>query len=183
MECQECGKRPATLHFTQYVNGEKMEVRLCEVCSKEKSEKFMMNNTSSFSIHQLLSGLLNINPNFTPASNTYKQSLNESRCEQCGMNYAEFARVGKFGCSHCYSHFAPQLEPILKRLQGGNDEHKGKIPARIGGSLSVRRKISELRDGLKDSIEAEEFERAAALRDEIRRLEKEYRNQQEGGGL
>ena len=70
MECQECGKRPATLQFTQYVNGEKMEVRLCEVCSQEKREKFMMNNTSSFSIHQLLSGLLNFNPKFTPAANT-----------------------------------------------------------------------------------------------------------------
>lgn len=38
MQCQECGKRPATLHFTKIVNGEKTEFRICESCAREKGE-------------------------------------------------------------------------------------------------------------------------------------------------
>lgn len=30
MMCQECGQRPATLHFTKIVNGDKTEFHLCE---------------------------------------------------------------------------------------------------------------------------------------------------------
>lgn len=36
MLCQECNKRPATLHFTKIVNGEKTEFHICETCAKEK---------------------------------------------------------------------------------------------------------------------------------------------------
>ena len=42
MICQECNQRPATLHFTKIINGEKTEVHLCEKCAQEKGEMFMM---------------------------------------------------------------------------------------------------------------------------------------------
>ena len=38
MLCQECNKRPATLHFTKIVNGEKTEFHICESCAREKGE-------------------------------------------------------------------------------------------------------------------------------------------------
>ena len=61
MVCQECGKRPATLHFTKIVNGEKNEFHICENCAREKGE--MIPGTSNgFSIHSLLSGLLDFEP-------------------------------------------------------------------------------------------------------------------------
>ena len=39
MLCQECGKKPATLHFTKIVNGEKTEFHICESCASEKGER------------------------------------------------------------------------------------------------------------------------------------------------
>lgn len=60
MICQECNKRPATLHFTKIINGEKEQFHFCEQCAQEKGELYMFNNTSGFSINNLLAGLFNI---------------------------------------------------------------------------------------------------------------------------
>ena len=62
MICQECNQRPATLHFTKIINGEKEQFHFCEKCAQEKGELYMFNNTSGFSINNLLAGLFNIDP-------------------------------------------------------------------------------------------------------------------------
>ena len=36
------------------------------------------------------------------------------RCPQCNMSFAEFARVGKFGCAGCYDVFGPLIEDNIK---------------------------------------------------------------------
>lgn len=36
MICQECNERPASVHFTKVVNGEKTVIQLCEHCAQEK---------------------------------------------------------------------------------------------------------------------------------------------------
>ena len=38
MICQECNQRPATLHFTKIINGEKEQFHFCEQCAQEKGE-------------------------------------------------------------------------------------------------------------------------------------------------
>ena len=71
MICQECNQRPATLHFTKIMNGEKEEFHLCEKCAQEKGECIYINNTSGFSINNLLAGLFNIEPNFQHHNKTH----------------------------------------------------------------------------------------------------------------
>ena len=46
MVCQECNQRPATLHFTKIVNGEKEEFHLCEKCAQEKGDMYFINRYS-----------------------------------------------------------------------------------------------------------------------------------------
>lgn len=60
MNCEECGKRPATLHLTKIVNGEKTEYHICEQCASEKGDVFT--GFHNFSINNLLSGLLKFDP-------------------------------------------------------------------------------------------------------------------------
>ena len=172
MICQECQQRQATIHFTKILNGEKTEIHLCEKCSQEKGEMFLNGANSVFSINDLLSGLLNLEQNFTPAKKGSIQNHDIILCESCHMTYPQFAQSGRFGCSECYKSFERQLEPILKRLHGGNSTHIGKIPKRIGGNISVRKKIDELKQQLIICIQQEEFEKAAEIRDAIRFLEK-----------
>ncbi|WP_078543175.1 UvrB/UvrC motif-containing protein [Litchfieldia alkalitelluris] len=182
MICQECNKRPATLHFTKIVNGDKTEVHICEHCAHEKSEMFMFSGNNGFSIHNLLAGLLNIEPAMAePSKDTAFQKSEVIQCEKCKMTFSQFAKVGRFGCSNCYKTFGNQLNPILKRVHSGNTTHNGKIPKRIGGSIHLRKQISELKGSLQEFISLEEFEKAAEVRDQVRELERLLDENREGG--
>lgn len=177
--CQECQKRPATLHFTKIINGEKTEVHLCEQCAQDKGNLFMFNNSSGLSINNLLAGLFNLSPNIEHINN--KAMMQESgiiQCDHCGMTMNQFLKIGRFGCAHCYNAFQEQLTPFLKRLHGGNWKHSGKIPKRTGGTLNIQKKIGILKETLQALIAKEEFEKAAEVRDEIRLYEKQLN---EGG--
>lgn len=172
MICQECNQKPATLHFTKIINGEKTEVHLCEKCAQEKGEMFMLNGGSGFSFNNLLAGILNMEPAFQPSNQDAFQQEEVLQCENCSMTYPQFVKAGRFGCSHCYDTFKDQLKPVLRRLHGGNWEHHGKIPKRAGGGIHLRKEMEELKELLKEKIAHEEFEEAAEIRDEIRSLEK-----------
>ena len=173
MLCQECEEHPATLHFTKIVNGEKVEYHICDTCAKDKGE--YIPGSKSFSIHQLLSGLLDTENLFsagTEESGEAKQHVKERlRCPHCGLTYSQFAEMGRFGCARCYEAFDGKLDPIFRRIHGGNDAHAGKIPKRQGKDLHVHREIEQLRQTMKEQIEAEEFEKAAEIRDQIRSLQ------------
>jgi len=166
MLCQECGKRPSTLHFTKIVNGEKTEFHICELCAREKGE-MIPGASNGFSIHNLLSGLMD----FGPAANTgLGMGTKTLRCEQCGLTYTQFGKSGKFGCSSCYLNFSERLDPLLKRVHG-NIGHAGKVPKRTGGLIKHKREIESLKMTLLQHIDQEEFEQAAEVRDQIRELE------------
>jgi protein arginine kinase activator len=167
MMCQECGKKAATLHFTKIVNGEKTEFHICEVCAREKGE-MIPGTPNGFSIHNLLSGLLDFDP--TSASKNASKAQN-ARCEHCGLTYTQFSKLGRFGCKSCYKHFGERLDPLFKRVHG-NTGHIGKVPKRSGGIIKVKRELDQLKTELMLRIEQEEFEQAAQLRDQIREMEK-----------
>ncbi|BCU80356.1 protein-arginine kinase activator protein [Polycladomyces abyssicola] len=171
MLCQECGKRPATLHYTKIVNGEKTEFHLCEVCAQEKGEQIpMMEN--GFSIHQLLSGLLNFDAPYTEGEQA-KQTVQSGalRCPTCGLTYTQFSKIGRLGCSDCYQAFGERLIPLFRRVHGSTN-HRGKVPERTGGRLKIRREIEQLKEQLKQCVAREAFEEAARLRDRIRALQR-----------
>lgn len=168
MICQECGERQATLHFTKIIHGEKIETHICESCAKEKGESLPgIHNT--FSIHNLLSGLLNFDMGNGTLNQTYTQA--PLRCNACGLTYTQFSRSGRFGCAECYQTFGERLEPLFRKVHSGNVAHYGKIPRRSGSVIQMKRELKELKHKLKQSIAQEEFEVAAKTRDQIRDLE------------
>jgi protein arginine kinase activator len=131
------------------------------------------------SINNLLAGLFNVNANLQHTKQDHGFKEGELlQCDHCGMTLPQFLKVGKFGCSRCYEVFEDQLNPLLKRLHGGNWKHGGKIPQRSGGTFHLRKKIDILKETLQTLIKREEFEKAAEIRDEIRTYEKLL---QEGG--
>lgn len=164
MNCDECGKNPASTHVTKIVNGKKTELHLCESCAKNNKE---LGFDSPFSIHQLLAGLLD---NISEGSKKVDYK-NELRCNTCGITYSKFKQSGRFGCSNCYESFRQQLSPLLKRIHG-HENHVGKIPKKTGGLIKTRREIIKLKNELNLAVEKEEFERAVELRDQIKDLQK-----------
>ncbi|WP_461201247.1 UvrB/UvrC motif-containing protein [Anoxybacillus sp. TBDG-1] len=171
MICQECNQRPATLHFTKIVNGEKTEIHLCEQCAHEKGEMFMFPHQGAFSINNLIAGLLNMDASLKEPKARPFHDEHILQCERCKMTYAQFVKVGRFGCASCYETFRNYLPPIFRKLHGGHVAHEGKIPKRVGGTLYVRKQIGHLKQMLQELIAKEQFEKAAEVRDQIRELE------------
>lgn len=181
MICDECKQRPATMHFTKILNGQKTEIHLCEHCAREKGDLFMMNGGTGFSINNLLAGLLNFDKTYQQTGREAFQREEILQCPNCKMTFPQFVKMGRFGCANCYNTFSEQLKPILKRLHGGNWTHNGKIPKRFGGTLHLRKRLEESKQKLKKLISMEEFEKAAELRDEIRALENSISGNAGGG--
>ncbi|WP_085504849.1 UvrB/UvrC motif-containing protein [Thalassobacillus devorans] len=178
MECQECHQRPATVHLTKVINGDKTEIHVCEQCAKEKGY-----GETSFSLNDLLSGLFNFDHATSISSGTAPASTQlakQVQCPKCGLTYKEFARIGKFGCAECYKTFDEKLNPIFRRVHSGNTQHNGKIPKRAGGNLHLRKEIEQKKHELHQLIDREEFEEAAKVRDQIRKLEKQLDDEQGG---
>jgi protein arginine kinase activator len=91
-----------------------------------------------------------------------------ARCPSCGLSFAEFQHQGRLGCPECYAAFATELQPLLRQVHGRVEQ--GDPGSREPVRAAVRR-LAELRAALDVAVRAEEYERAAAVRDEIRALE------------
>jgi protein arginine kinase activator len=153
------------VHVTLVVNGEKKERHLCQECAERVGEfEFMVE--PQFSLQSLLAGLLNYQGQ--PVAGAPARS--GAACPSCRMAYAAFTQAGRLGCGECYRAFEPQLEPILRRLHGSS-RHSGKLPRRAGAAARAQVKLSGLREELERCVRREDYERAAALRDQMRQLE------------
>jgi protein arginine kinase activator len=70
--------------------------------------------------------------------------------------------------------FEKELTPLLQRAHEGQTHHVGKVPTRRGGTGVPTKKtidLTKLRKELARAVEAEDYERAAKLRDQIRQAE------------
>jgi protein arginine kinase activator len=95
-------------------------------------------------------------------------------CEQCGITWAEFRQSGLLGCPNDYQVFEKDLMPLLQRAHENMSHHVGKVPTRRGNSgVPMKRQVdlTRLRKELAKAVEAEDYERAAKLRDQIRQAE------------
>ena len=160
MQCDVCQTKEATVFLTQIVDGKMQKVNLCEACSKEKG----VNDPTGFALADLLLGL--------GASQEIEKSPSAVKCPVCGFTQADFKKTGRLGCSNCYMVFAEGVAPMLKNMHKGT-AHTGKTPAAFQKTREHDEKIKTLQDNLTKAIEAEEFELAANLRDQIRQVEAE----------
>ncbi|MDD5729872.1 MAG: UvrB/UvrC motif-containing protein [Candidatus Omnitrophica bacterium] len=161
MLCDICGKNQATVHLTEIVDEQMNELHLCEQCARQKSAQM----EQQFGLADLLAGLSEFQK---PAEEKEIVSL---KCPNCGLTYNEFKKIGRLGCSECYTAFKKYLGPLLKRIHGSNS-HSGKSPAKMAKEpRKDTLDIQELRFKLSKAIEAEQYEEAASLRDQIRSLQ------------
>ncbi len=166
MLCDDCHKNEATIHITQISPEGKIEKNLCEECAARYGD-FPQPDAKNFTVNDFLKGIFGKPPKAEPAV----EPMSGLVCPNCGMTFEDFAHTGKIGCSVCYDTFREQLTPLLKRIHGAS-VHSGKIPRRTGGVLVDRREVDILKGRLQDAVKAEEYEKAAEYRDQIRALEK-----------
>jgi protein arginine kinase activator len=156
--CDICHEHPATVHYTEIVNNKLRKLNLCEHCAQDKG----LGVTAHFSVAEILKGLTEAPP--------AESAEPELTCDFCGLSFSRFKKVGRLGCPHCYETFREQLEPILSDVHK-NTEHVGKSPSAGAMIDTTTKRLADLNRELKQAVEHEEYERAAALRDEIKTLE------------
>ncbi len=165
MKCQKCGIHNATTHIKRIVNGEQEEYMLCTECAKKMGYSGMFSDMTNDFSNFLGSFLSNALPARTQAT----------RCDICGSTYHDIQKAGKVGCAHCYQIFYDELLPSIRRIHG-NTAHCGKKTNLNRKEQTVSEKkstIAELKEQLKKAIDTQEFEKAAEIRDKIRKIEGE----------
>ena len=168
MLCDRCKKNQASVRMQQFVNGKKTEINICHECAYGDDQLNLDNLFQGLMGSLLAHGIKDAQ--FVHAGKGDAE-LSEPDCPTCAMTYREFREKGRLGCVECYTTFRRHLAPIFNSIQT-NTEHKGKIPLRSGAKLNTERKIDRLTRKLKLMVDQEEYEKAAALRDEIRSLQK-----------
>ncbi len=155
-KCDRCGCE-ATVHETLIKNGELIEKHLCADCAQDEG----IPSQAHPSINELIT-------NYTIAQSGGVMSAKPGlECENCGMKYGQFRKHGLLGCPECYASFESQIGPLIERAHEGATHHVGKRPRRAGGAVDRERRITALRKQLQDAIDAEQYEKAAVLRDQL----------------
>ncbi len=175
MQCDICGKKKATVHLTEIVDEQMSEMHLCEECARQKSSQM----EQQFGLADLLAGL----SQSAPATSKEAKEAAALVCSNCGLNYDDFRKFGRLGCGQCYDSFKEHLSGLLKKIHGSG-EHLGKIPNPSKAIPPAAAKALTLIEGvapksledykkqLHDAIAAEDFEKAAILRDKIKHMDK-----------
>jgi len=173
MLCEDCGKKEAKVEVTKMEKNEKITLKLCIDCAKKLGFEDSL-SIGSFSLGSFLAGIIQK----SEAEST--KPLPEIECPGCGLDYGEFRQHGRLGCSRCYETFFDYLKDLLRRIHGSND-HVGKVPRSSREKFLARRELKKLHQEMKRAVEREEFEKAADLRDQIRKLELKEVGKTEGG--
>ena len=139
------------------------KVNLCEACSKEKG----VQDPTSFALADLLLGI--------GAAEEMEKGAPAKKCPVCGFTQADVKKTGRLGCSECYATFTEGLGSLLKAMHKGT-EHVGKLPERAQRAMALSQQMRALTENLQKAVEAENYETAASLRDQIKQLESERSN-------
>lgn len=141
VECTGC-KRKANVLYKKVVEGKVECLRMCSACPHLQAR-----------IGQIASDV----------------TLNGvSSCPQCGTTAHEAMVDGVLGCETCYDVFASIL---TQQLQEGHATpvHVGNSPELLN-SETINKKIESLQLALSEALSTENYEQAATLRDQIKRL-------------
>ncbi len=157
MQCSICKEKTATVHLTQIVGDKMQKLDLCEECAKAKG----INDPVSFAMADMMLGL-GASQELASAS-----AGADLKCSRCGFSQADFKKSGRLGCLECYHTFAEGLAGLLKTMHKGL-RHIGKTPEALRQTREQTDRLKLLQKKLKKAIEDEDYEVAAAVRDEIK---------------
>ena len=158
MKCEKCGKAEATCHYSSNINGKITESHLCPECAGQaewgrgffdETDRMFQNMFGGFD--ELFGGMRRMMPSFGFDRFFGMPSLMPAR-GALGLR----ERPAQTGTQAA----APATETPQPTETAADPE------------LSRRREINELREQMKAAAEAEEFEKAAEIRDKLRELEK-----------
>lgn len=151
MKCEKCGKE-ANFYYSSTVNGKHEEHCYCADCAKEAG----FDKAFQFEPMEMFGGMFD--DFFTP------------------MRFRPTSLFDGFG-GMFRRMMAPTLPrffieaPQQQRQTAPQSEAEANVPADAGADVKARREREALKAQLDEAVQAEDFEKAIELRDQIRKLE------------
>jgi len=172
--CSVCKKALATIHILELEDGEVVQQKnLCGNCAENSGEVHPKTTTMKITTQALEELIGSLKGESTGARAG-------PSCPGCTMTLTEFRTRGRLGCPRCYDTFHKSLLPLLERVHDATS-HRGRFPAQGAGQQAQPNTMQRLRNRLNEAIQAEDYERAANLRDEIQRLEQHGAGDKDAG--
>lgn len=78
-------------------------------------------------------------------------------------------QTGFLGCPQCYESFKKHLEPLIKDIHSSLS-YRGKVPKNIPEGIKIKASLQNLKQKLFRSIDIEDYEEAARIRDKMSNL-------------
>ncbi len=161
MICDMCKLNKAKISVEQVADGVTKNIYLCPACSQRLGFG-MFSKTIDISITKILE------------ANDNDDGRKSDQCPVCGLSFREIESKKMMGCPECFSFFKAEIMEILGKKKK-NLKYSGFITDEQSSETFFETHSSEeLHEELKKAVETEDYERAAALRDEIKALEKNH---------
>ena len=159
--CEQCGSPRGLVKLTQVVNDKVTKHVLCEECAKKRGIHSPP-DVAELSLPAALERIVEGEADRTRA---------EVECPYCALSFEELRDGGLLGCPQCYETFGDRLTTLFRRVHRA-ERHVGKVYLPPDATASDHeRVVAGLRRRLERAVSAEDFERAAELRDRLRATE------------
>ena len=153
MNCQNCGKDEVNFHFTSNINGNMTEKHLCAECAENLGFSEKLLNKPEASFEEIFSELFGGKPSRRMLGG-YGLVFPTFIIPTMGMLVPEKEYAGY----RENSDDRPEATPV-------------EIKPEVDTQMQRRREVNVMREQMRKAAADEDFERAASLRDTIKRLE------------
>lgn len=170
MKCDKCGSPNVVTKIV--IQGEKNadELNLCPNCFQTfvKDHPEIKQGPMGKSLNEFLLGTLNLLNSGFRLNNENNESHNIpiKQCPNCSTTSVKIQKEGIAGCAGCYTFFKNDIEDYISKYIGVNP--KSLEPDK----RSKKQILEELKTRLVTAVKTENYEIAAAIRDEIKKLGK-----------
>ncbi|MBN2789799.1 MAG: UvrB/UvrC motif-containing protein [Candidatus Delongbacteria bacterium] len=172
MKCDKCGAPNVVTKIVIQGEKEAEELNLCPACFQNfiKEHPEIKNGQMGKSLNEFLLGTLNL---FSSGSNKDISHLHNDvgstikTCANCGTGIDRVTKSNRVGCPDCYEVFAVEIDDILHEEIGNN-----RLTLDYD-TQSKEEKVFILRDKLNSAVKDEDYELAALLRDEIKKINRD----------
>ena len=171
MNCEKCKNKKATVFYADETGGRHS---LCAICaatlgkiSQYDPADEQKGPSQPFIPKPTLTSLLLDEVSLHSYCSANESELS-SPCPYCSTSLESAVSRGRVGCSECYTAFCDFLFPSSLAPESARG---ARMPSSHRTSIDRIRSINDLRARIKIAVETENYELAATLRDEIRKLE------------
>ena len=175
MQCDYCDSK-ATVFFTQIIDGVSKKSCLCEKCAIENGvtdpEGFLLDDIPPVSASSQSASAADgktFGETHIAAVQPSAKVAADQLCPGCGFAFDDLKQIGRLGCSQCYQFFREEIKVNLGVMHK-DINHVGRVPEGMLEVFEYRKQLEELKQKMETAITEENYEKAAALRDEMQQL-------------